>query len=304
MITPPYLKKKDKIGIVAPARKIDNASIEKTVALFNNYGLEVVLGNNLFNSCNQFSGTIAERTTDMQYFLDNRDIKAIICARGGYGSVQLIDRLDFTQFIIAPKWLVGYSDITVFHSHINRQFAVETLHAAMPINLSSDNHNINNFSTLINALTGTPITYEIDSFNLNKTGIAQGELVGGNLSMLYSLIGSNSDIDTAGKILFIEDIDEYLYHIDRMMMNLKRNNKLENIKGLIVGGMTDIKDNEIKFGENAYEIISRIVKDYSYPVCYNFPAGHGNNNFALILGRKVELSIQNESCKLIFNNIF
>lgn len=300
MLTPPYLQKGDKIAFVAPARKIDSNSIERTIEIFNNNGFEVVCGRNLFHSCNQFSGTTDERLEDLQYFLNSREVKAIICARGGYGTVQLVDKIDFTEYVKFPKWVVGYSDITVLHSHIHKQFGIETLHATMPVNICSESYDSSNLITLIQGLTGALKQYTIEGNGRNVLGKCNGELVGGNLSILYSLIGSKSDIDTTGKILFIEDIDEYLYHIDRMMTSLKRSGKLKNIKGLIVGGMTDMKDNEIPFGEDAYEIISRIVEEYNYPVCFNFPAGHGYRNFALILGRKIELNVQQNACSLTF----
>ena len=287
MNTPSYLKKGDKIGIVACARKISPDELKPAVAFFNSNGLEVVFGKNLFNEDHQFSGTDAERAADLQQMLDDPSIKAIISARGGYGTMRIIDKIDFTTFRQYPKWMIGYSDITVLHSHIHN-FGIETLHATMPINFTKNEEAT---STLLKALTGEKLSYEVGSHPLNRNGNAEGELVGGNLSLLYALTASTSDISTKGKILFLEDLDEYLYHIDRMMLNLERAGKLSNLAGLVIGGMTDMKDNAIPFGKTAEEIIMDAVKEYNYPVCFNFPAGHIDRNLAMIFGRKVKLSV-------------
>ncbi len=287
MTTPPYLIKGDKIGIVACARKISREEIEPAISILKSWGLEVVLSKNLFHSDNQFSGTDAERAEDLQTMLDDDSVKAIISARGGYGTIRIIDKIDFANFKKNPKWIIGYSDITVLHSHIHN-FGIETIHATMPINFEK---NKDATESLRKALFGENLIYETEKHILNKNGTAEGELVGGNLSLLYALTGSVSDIDTKGKILFIEDLDEYFYHIDRMMINLKRAGKLNDLTGLIVGGMTDMKDNTISFGKNAEEIISDAVKEFNYPVCFNFPAGHIDKNLALIFGRKIKLSV-------------
>lgn len=295
LIQPSYLKKGDKIGIVACARKISREEMAPAIEILKSWGLEVVLGKNVFNADNQFSGTDAERSDDLQTMLDTASVKAIISARGGYGTMRIIDKINFENFKKSPKWLVGYSDITVLHSHIHT-LGIETIHATMPINFNKD---ADALETLRKALFGEKISYEIDSHSLNRKGVAEGELVGGNLSLLYALTGSASDIDTSGKILFIEDLDEYLYHIDRMMMNLKRSGKLSRLAGLVVGGMTDMKDNAIPFGKTAEEIILDAVKEYNYPVCFRFPAGHVDKNFALYLGRTVKLEISGTT-KLTF----
>ncbi len=295
-MTPAYLKKGDKIGIAACARKISVNEIQPAVDILNSWGLEVVLSKNLFNAENQFSGTDEERSEDLQMMLDDESVKAVISARGGYGTMRIIDKIDFTQFKKNPKWLIGYSDITVLHSHINN-FDIETLHATMPINFTK---NAEATETLRKALFGEKLSYEAEVHHLNRKGIAEAELIGGNLSLLYALTGSPSDIDTKGKILFIEDLDEYLYHIDRMMLNLKRGGKLSHIAGLVVGGLTDMKDNIIPFGKTAEEIIFDAVKEYSYPVCFNFPAGHIDKNSALYLGRKVHLRITDDTAELCF----
>ncbi|MCF8296051.1 MAG: LD-carboxypeptidase [Saprospiraceae bacterium] len=291
MISPDYLKKGDKIAIISTARKISPEEIEPSVKIFESWGLEVVLGENLFWEYNQFAGSDEQRTFDFQQMLDDPTVKAIICARGGYGTVKIIDNIDFTNFIKNPKWIVGYSDITVIHSHIHTKFGVETLHATMPINFPKDKLTNNAVESLRKALFGEKLKYELKLSEFSRKGIVEAEIIGGNLSILYSLIGSPSDINTEEKFLFIEDLDEYLYHIDRMMMNLKRAGKLENIAGLIVGGMSDMNDNEVPYGKTAKEIIAEIIETYNYPVLFDFPAGHIEDNRALILGRNARLSV-------------
>lgn len=295
MQQPPFLKKGDKIGIIAPARKISKEEIQSAIDIFNAWGLEVVLSKNLFNADNQFSGTENERAEALQIMLNDDSISAIISARGGYGTIRIIDKIDFKNFKKHPKWIIGYSDITVLHSHINN-FGIETLHATMPINFTKNEEAT---ETLRKALFGEQLNYQFESHPLNRKGEAEAELIGGNLSLIYALTGSVSDIYTKGKILFIEDLDEYLYHIDRMMLNLKRSGKLDHLAGLIIGGMTDMKDNTIPFGKTAEEIIIDAVKEYDYPVCFNFPGGHVEKNLALYFGRKVKLNVA-DTVQLIF----
>lgn len=299
MVQPPYLKKGDKVGIVSPARSITFEEVHPSIRIFQRQGLEVVLGTYVFSRYHQFAGTDEQRLRDFQQMLDDPSIRAIVCARGGYGIVRIIDKLDFTRFLEKPKWIVGYSDATVFHSHIHRQLGVETLHATMPVHMASETPN-NAVETMLNALFGYRISYLFKKTTLSREGDAEGIMIGGNLSILYSLTGSASDIDTQGKILFLEDVDEYLYHIDRMMMNLKRAGKLEKLKGLVIGSMSRMNDNTVPFGKTPGEIISDAVKDYKYPVCFDFPAGHLDNNMALIMGRKVKLTVDSE-IKLSFN---
>jgi muramoyltetrapeptide carboxypeptidase len=294
MITPSYLEKGDKIGLVAPARSITFEEVHPTIKLFQKWGWEVVLGTSVFNKYNQFAGTDEQRKRDMQQMLDDGYIKAIICARGGYGTIRILDKLDFTAFARNPKWIIGYSDITVLHSHIQKNFGIETLHAIMPFNIVSDENLNDSLATLHNALSGRKLRYVLPKSPLSRMGNAEGELVGGNLSILYSLMGSSSAPDTNGKILFVEEVDEYLYHTDRMMMTLKRAGKLKNLKGLIVGGMERMNDNKVAFGKSANQIIAEAVAEYQYPVCFDFPAGHGSNNLALILGRNVKLTVDND----------
>ena len=298
MQNPSNLQKGDKIAIVATARKVSLTEMQSSIDVFNNWGLEVVLGKNLLNEDGQFSGTTVQRTQDLQQALNDKSIKAIFCARGGYGTVQIIDNLDFTGFQKHPKWIVGYSDVTVLLNHINKNFLIQTLHATMPINFLTTAQE--SLISLKNALLGEKMRYQFKSNQLNKNGAATGELVGGNLSIIYSLTGTISQLETKNKILFIEDLDEYLYHIDRMMMNMKRAGMLAHLSGLIVGGLTEMKDNTIPYGKTAEEIIFDAVKEYDFPVCFGFEAGHLPTNLALKMGASVKLKV-NQLCSLEFN---
>lgn len=299
MKTPPYLQKGDSVAIVAPARSVSIEEMMPAITLFEEWGLNVVLSENLFAVHNQFAGTETERAEDFQKMLDDEEIKAIICARGGYGVVRIIDLLNFENFIHHPKWIVGYSDITVFHSHIHTRFGIETLHATMPINIYA-NPNYESTESMYAALFGNQLSYQIPTSSYSKVGEGKGELIGGNLSILYSLSATESDINTDGKILFIEDLDEYLYHVDRMMQNLKRSGKLNYLSGLIIGGLTEMKDNTIPYGATAEEIILEAVSEYDYPVCFDFPTGHSDDNRALIIGREAILSVSKGMSELIF----
>jgi muramoyltetrapeptide carboxypeptidase len=300
MIKPPYLKEGDQIGLVSPARKISMDEIRAALKMFQNWGLEPVFGHHLFDQENQFAGSDEKRTADIQSFLDNPEIKAIISTRGGYGSVRIIDDLNFNQFLRFPKWLIGYSDFTVFHSHIHAQLEVETLHATMPLNFPKDGKENTATESLRKALFGELNSHAFKPTQVFKPAQVEGELIGGNLSIIYSLMASESEMNFDGKILFIEDLDEYLYHIDRMMMNLKRAGKLENLAGLIVGGMNDMNDNTIPFGNTAEEIILEHTNQYTYPIVFGFPAGHISDNRALIMGREVSLFVDSEESKLSF----
>ncbi|MCX6257191.1 MAG: LD-carboxypeptidase [Bacteroidia bacterium] len=302
MKTPASLHPGDRIGIVAPARKILPVEIQAGIRKLESWGLEVVTGIHLYGSDNQYSGTDKERADDLQTMLDDSTIKAIISARGGYGTVRIIEMLDFTQVALNPKWIIGYSDMTVLHSHLSKNLGTESLHAVMPFKFPADGSDDNSVISLKKALFENNCEYQFNADLLNRKGEATAELTGGNLSILYSLRGTNFDIDTEGKILFIEDVDEYLYHIDRMIMNLKLGGKLKGLKGLLVGGMTDMKDNTVPFGKTAYEIIADAVKDYSFPLAFGFPAGHGDPNLALIMGRKTSLEVGKNHSMLMQNN--
>lgn len=299
IICPPFLKSGDTIGICATARKVSADEMEAAIKILESWGLYVVLGKYLYGSQDQYSGTDAQRAEDLQNFLDDENIKAVISGRGGYGTLRIIDQLEFSSFEKNPKWIIGYSDITVLHSHIHQNFHTATLHATMPINFGKDEYST---ETLRMALFGEALSYKAKNNCVvkNKTGIAEGQLIGGNLSLLYAMQASVSDIDTSGKILFLEDLDEYLYHVDRMLLSLKRSGKLEGIKGLIVGGMNDMKDNTIPFGKTAEQIISETVLQYDFPVCYGFPAGHDVKNYALPFGKIVKLDVGLDSAELDF----
>jgi muramoyltetrapeptide carboxypeptidase len=297
MITPPYLQKGDTIAILATARKHIVKSMQPTIDLLESWGLNVVIGKSIGLEENQLAGSDEERAADLQEQLDNPNIKAIWCARGGYGTVRVIDLIDFTQFKKSPKWLVGFSDVTVLHNHLNTM-GYKSIHGIMPISLAKASKEA--IESLRLSLFGQPLQYAIDPHPMNRLGKASGELVGGNLSILYSLLGSPSAIDCTDKILYIEDLDEYLYHIDRMMMNLKRNGCLESLKGIIVGSMTDMKDNDIPWGKNALEIVQDVTKQYNIPVIFNFPAGHIHDNRALILGNNVTIDVTENCSTVVF----
>lgn len=293
MVTPEFLKPGDKVGIVSPARYVLQDEIKKGIEWLGSQGFRVVLGNNVFEREHQLGGSDLQRAADFQLFLDDPEMKAIFCTRGGYGSVRVARQLNWEQFVKKPKWIVGFSDITVFHSVVHQK-GIASLHAPMLFNLNQENIEPVSFEKTIAILKGEKPIYTCQPHPFNKQGMARGILVGGNLSVLYSLRGTDFDIFTGGKILFIEDIDEYLYHIDRMMMNFKLGGKLDNLRGLIVGQMTDMKDNKIPFGKNAYEIIAGYASELNIPVAFGFPAGHENINLPLILGREIVLEVDDE----------
>ncbi len=295
MLTPDFVKKGDKIALVSTARKISKKELVAAIELLTTWGLNPVIGKTIGKESNQFAGTDQDRLQDFQSMLDRDDIAAIWCVRGGYGTVRIIDQIDFSKFRTKPKWVIGYSDITVLHAHIHT-LGIQSLHAAMPIDIYKNTEASR--MSLKEILFGNKITYTISGKKKNKLGSAKGQLVGGNLSILYSLCGSVSSLDTTGKILCIEDLDEYLYHIDRMMQNLKRNKYFENLSGLIVGGMTQMHDNNIPFGKKAKAIILDLVKDYDFPVAFNFPMGHIEDNRALILGAEVTLEVTKDEVNL------
>lgn len=297
MISPPYLKKGDTIAIVATARKNITDNLNPAIDLAKSWGLEVIIGNTIGLDSNQLAGTDEQRADDFQKMIDNPNIKAIWCARGGYGTVRMVDLIDFSKFKHNPKWIIGFSDVTVLHSHLNH-LGFETIHGIMPVNIEKASPIIE--ETLRKALFGENVIYQVPFENENKLGKAEGELVGGNLSILYSLMGSESQVDCKGKILFIEDLDEYLYHIDRMMMGLKRCGCLENLNGMVVGSFTKMKDNDIPWGKTAYQIIADVTKKYNFPIVYSFPAGHIHDNNTLILGKKVTLEVNGNATILKF----
>ncbi|HEY1040019.1 MAG TPA: LD-carboxypeptidase [Bacteroidia bacterium] len=288
MTQPAFLKSGDKVALIASARKVTPDEIRPAKMMLKEWGLEPVLGEHIFEVENQYAGSDANRAKDLNWALNDESIKAVFFARGGYGTIRLMDKISFEGFRKNPKWITGYSDITVLHQHINQNFGVGTLHSTM---LFSFEKNKEATESLRKALFGEAIEYAFEPHRLNVNGEVNAEIIGGNLSLCYALCGSESDIDTKGKILFLEDLDEYLYHIDRMMMNLKRSRKLQHLAGLVIGGMSDMRDNTIPFGKTAEEIIYDAVKQYGYPVCFNMPAGHIDRNMALYLGKEVKLKV-------------
>lgn len=260
------------------------------VNLLTSWGLEVVLGDTINASYHQFAGDDALRAADLQRFIDDDSIKAIICARGGYGTIRMVDLVNFDGLKTNPKWLIGFSDITLLHTHIISNYGIACIHGQMPLNIPDASKY--SLETLRMVLFGEELRYRVPINTCNRQGKANGILVGGNLSLMVAISGSVSDVDYKGKILFLEDVGEYLYAIDRMLRCLKRAGKLEHLAGLIIGGFTDLKDNDIPFGQTLPEIVMDIVKYYHYPVCFDFPAGHISNNCSLILGQSVYLDVQ------------
>jgi muramoyltetrapeptide carboxypeptidase len=297
MITPPFLKKGDTVAIVATARKNIDDNLQFATDLLKSWGLNVKVGSTIGLDLNQLAGTDEQRAKDFQDQMDNQNIKAIWCVRGGYGTVRMIDLLDFTKFKQHPKWVIGFSDVTVLHNHLNTM-GFKSIHAIMPVSSKATEEAK---ESLRISMFGEKLSYIIDTHPMNRLGKASGELVGGNLSILYSLLGSKSAINCDDKILFLEDLDEYLYHIDRMMINLQRNGCLESIKGIVVGAMTKMKDNDIPWGKDALQIIEDVTKKYNIPVIYNFPAGHIQDNRALIMGNKVSIEIDPVCSKVSFD---
>lgn len=273
--------------------------MDDAVALLLSWGLEVVLGDTVTASYHQFAGDDDLRAHDLQRFIDDDTIKAIIAARGGYGTIRMIDKVDFSRFAQNPKWLIGFSDITVLHTHLFANYGAQTIHGQMPVNIpDASKHSLD---TLRMALFGEALSYNYHAHALNRSGEGSGILVGGNLSLLLAVSGSVSDIDYGGKILFIEDVGEYLYSVDRMLRSLKRAGKFAQLAGLVVGGFTDMKDNDIPFGQTVPEIIMDIVQEYDYPVCFDFPAGHIPDNCSLIFGKEAQLSVQGQEVSLRFS---
>ena len=297
MIRPRYLKEGDTVAIISTARKVSKKELIPAITILKKWGLKVVLGKSIEAEDYQFAGNDELRTSDFQAMLDRPEVNAIWCARGGYGTVRIIDQLDFTNFKKLPKWIIGYSDVTVLHSHLH-QLGIETLHAQMPVSIETKSEGT--IKSIKSTLFGEKYGIKIPSVESNITGKASGQLIGGNLSILYSLCGSPSALNTKGKILFIEDLDEYLYHIDRMLQNLKRNGMFDELEGLIVGGMTQMHDNEIPYGKSAKEIILSICSGFNFPIAFNFPAGHVEDNRALIMGRSVDLEVSDNEINLSF----
>ncbi len=299
MTTPPYLKKGDTIAITCPAGYMAKEKVAICVETLKKEGYKVLVGKTVGSkSTNYFSGTDKERLAEMQQYLDDKNVKAILCGRGGYGTGRIIDKLNFSKFTNNPKWIIGFSDITLLHSHIFTNYKVATLHAPMAAAFANAAHNPANVVSLLKALKGEKNNYSTKPNKLNKIGEAKGKLVGGNIALLANSVGTASDINTKNFILFIEDIGEQLYAIDRMLYQLKRSGKLKNLAALLVGDFSDMQDTDRPFGKTIYEIVSDIIAEYDYPVCYGFPVGHGNENVAMKVGVKYRLEVNKKGASL------
>ena len=298
MIIPPYLQKGSTIGITCPAGAVNSEEMQPMFAQLEAWGFNLKIGKTIGTSFNKFSATDADRLADLQSMLDDDAIEAVFFGRGGYGVVRILDQIDFTQFKQKPKWLLGYSDITAFHSHLNNQMKISSIHAHMGGGYKPNDFDALSTQSIFDVITGKPIHYVIPAHAMNRVGVAKGELVGGNLALLSDLVGTDSDIHTQGKILFIEDIGEYKYNIDRMLWQLLRAGKLSQLAGLIVGGFTDTQDNPVPFGMTEYEIVWEKIKDFSFPVCFDFPVGHQARNMALKVGMQYQLAIENNQVVL------
>ncbi|HEU4553438.1 MAG TPA: LD-carboxypeptidase [Chitinophaga sp.] len=298
MKIPPYLKKGDLIGITCSSSKMELAAAEYAAGIISSWGYRVHLGITVGTSFHNFSAPDELRLEELQDMLDDPEIKAIVFGRGGYGMICLLDNLDFTRFRKHPKWLCGYSDITTLHAHIQQRYGIATLHSLMCSGITAGTADNEYVDSLRQALRGKAYKYAAAPHELNRPGEASGVLVGGNLSLLANLSGTKSQIDTHGKILLLEDISEYRYNVDRMMYNLKRAGWLHKLAGLVVGAFVDGRETATPFGQNEFEIIRNIVKEYKYPVCYNFPSGHQVENYALRLGVKHQLKVSAKGCTL------
>lgn len=304
LLQPPYLNTGDTIAIVAPSGVLNNRTkeINESKRLLQSWGLNVMIGNNVYKQENHFAGTDYERTLDFQNALDNPNIKAIWCARGGYGTVRILDQLDYTEYKKNPKWIIGYSDITAIHNQLNN-LGSESIHAMMCTSLTNDlsetDETIKSFKA---TLFGIVPNYEIPSSEYNKIGEASAPLVGGNLTLLHTMLGSKTSLNVSGNILFIEEVGEYKYHIDRMLYSLKRAGYFDDCKGLIVGDMSNIRKNTTSWGSSIEKLILDVLQEYDFPILFNFPAGHEQDNRALILGRTIKLTVDEESSSVIFHN--
>ena len=297
---PPYLKKGNTIGITCPSGYITREEIQPAVSKLEEWGFSVSIGKTIGAKDFSFAGTDEERAKDIQTMLDDPLIKAILFGRGGYGAVRIIDKLDFRKFILKPKWIIGFSDATVFHAHLNKNFGIPSIHSKMcnsfPLDWSkAEPAQIETINSIRRCLTGTKMQYTTVANEKNRIGSGDGILIGGNLSILHNLAGTKSDINTVGKILFVEDTGEYLYSIDRMFWNLKRTGKLDKLSGLIIGGMKAKPDDAgEEFGRTVIDIVTEVAKVFKYPVCFDFPVGHQRNNYALKCGVKHRLVVSND----------
>ena len=298
MIIPSYLKKGDTIGIVCPSGYMPFDKVETCIHTLKNWGYNVVVGNTVGNQFNYFSGTDEERLKDLQSMLDDTLVKAILCGRGGYGLSRIIDKINFSKLKKNPKWLIGYSDITLLHSHINKQLKIATIHSPMAAAFNDGGFENQYVISLQKALKGNKPKYTCNYHSYNKNGVATGELIGGNLCMIAHTLGTNSAFSTKNKILFLEDIGEYIYNIDRMFIQLKRAGFLKDLAGLVIGSFTDLKDTTTPFGQDVYRIIVEHIAEYDFPVAFNFPVGHQTENYALKIGVQHSLSVSKKTVSL------
>lgn len=302
LIQPPYLKAGDTVAIVAPSGVLNGrrAEIDRAKALLKSWNLNILVGKHVFKTDNHFAGTDNERCEDFQNALDDPKIKAIWCARGGYGTVRILDKLDYTKFKDKPKWMIGYSDITALHNQFHNE-GFESIHAIMCTSLIDKSEELEqSIATMKQAVFGEKLQYKLKGSNYNRSGKVSAPIVGGNLTMLHTMLGSNTSIDTSGKILFIEEIGEYKYHIDRMLQSLKRAGYFDNCAGLIVGDMSKIRKNTTPWGSSIEQLIIDALADYNFPIAFNMPAGHENDNRALILGRTIDLDVTKEGSTITF----
>ena len=289
---PPYLKKGDIIGITCPASYLTAANADKCIETLQQWGFEVMVGKTLGSkSKNYFSASDEDRANELQAMLDDKSIKAIIFGRGGYGMGRIIDKLNFSKFKKNPKWIIGFSDITLLHCHLYGHHKISSIHGPMAIGFNKEKSNAESIDSLYKLLTGKKFNYNCKSHKNNRVGTAKGKLIGGNLALLVNAIGTASDFETKNKIFFIEDVGEYLYAIDRMFYQLKRSGKLNKLAGLIIGGFTDMKDTERPFGKTLENMIKELVEEFDYPVCFHFPISHGKENVAVKIGVEYELKI-------------
>jgi len=298
---PPFLKAGATIGLLSTARKISREAIQPAINTLEEWGFNVRIGETIGAAEHQFAGSDALRVRDFQAMLDDPEVDAILCAKGGYGTIRIIDRLDFTRFEERPKWIAGFSDVTVIHAHLNKVLGIPSIHCVMPGGFPQNPQEAESVISIRSTFEGQTRQLKTESHPLNQKGWCEGTLIGGNLSMLYNLVSSPEDFNPKGKVLFIEEVDEYLYHVDRMLWSLQRAGKFNWLRGMIIGGMTEMNDNEVPFGQTAEEIVYNHTKNYDFPVCFGFPAGHGSAHQAFYLGMPIRLDVFDTGGRVLFD---